>query len=461
MSIETYDLISLGSGEAGKILAWTFAQQGQRCAVIEERWYGGSCPNIACLPSKNIIHSANVVHDARSSSFGLLANTRTVDMTVRKRSMIHGHLATHEELFKASGAELIWGHGVFVGARTLEVTPIPSGEKKQITGKHVVVCTGSRALVDESIPGLTAANPLTHIELLELDRVPGHLITFGGGYVGLELSQAMRRLGAKVTIIEHNGKILKQEDDDVSEILREVLESEGIQILIGTSVVSVEGQSGSLVKVKIHEQGKESTIEGTHLFVGAGRIPNTQDIGLEEFGVKLTQNGHVKVDEHLRTTCPGVFAVGDCAGSPYFTHIGYDDFRIVNDILSGSVHPRVTTGRQVPSTLFASPEVAHVGLRESDAQKENIPYRLTKLPMKAFLRSRALGQTTGFAKALISNDNLILGFTAVGPNAGEMLPVVQLAMKHNLPYSAISGLIVTHPTMVEGLVGLFSATPKK
>jgi pyruvate/2-oxoglutarate dehydrogenase complex dihydrolipoamide dehydrogenase (E3) component len=375
--------------------------------------------------------------------------------------MIKGHVGAHKQLFASSGAELIWGRGVFIGAKTIEVTLIPSGEKRQLTGKHIVICTGSRAIVDGSIPGLKASNPLTHIELLELDRVPGHLITLGGGYSGLELSQAMERLGAKVTIIERSRKILKQEDDDVTVILQEVLESEGMEIHTSTSVVSIEGESGHLVKVKIRASGEESVIEGTDLFVAAGRIPNTFNIGLEEAGIELTKRGHIKVDEHLRTTSPGVFAVGDCAGSPYFTHISHDDFRIVGDMLSGSVHPRSTIGRQVPSALFTSPEVAHVGLREAEAKEQNIAYRLTKSPMLAFLRSRAIGQTTGFAKALISEDDLILGFTAVGPNTGEMLPLVQLVMKHNLPYTAIADLIITHPTMVEGLVDLFASVPKK
>jgi pyruvate/2-oxoglutarate dehydrogenase complex dihydrolipoamide dehydrogenase (E3) component len=461
---ESYDLISIGSGEAGKIIAWTIASQGKRCAVVEERWLGGSCPNVACLPSKNIIHSANVVHDARSSIFGLQANSAAVDMAVvrdRKHKMINGLLDMHRSKFKGSGAELIMGHGVFVGNKTIEVSPTGGGERRRLEAKVVIIGTGSRARIDDKIPGLKEANPLTHIEVLEIDHVPKHLIILGGGYVGLEFAQGLQRLGSKVTIIERNNRILKQEDEDVSSLLKNVLISEGVDILTGFSVNSVTGKSGEHVKLELTGAGIATTLEGSHILVATGRIPNTDGIGLELTGVELTPSGHVKVDEHLRTTCADVYAVGDCAGSPLFTHIGFDDFRIVVDVLKGSQSPRSTANRQVPSTLFTTPEVAHVGLREEEAKKQNITYRLAKVPMMAFLRSRTLDQTTGFAKALISEDNLILGFTACGPSAGELLPVVQLAMVQKLPYTAISGLIITHPTMSEGLISLFSSVPSK
>ena len=457
---ESFDALIIGSGEAGKYLSWHLASSHKHVALIERQYIGGSCPNIACLPSKNVIHSANIVHNARkATTFGLFHSDVThVDMAVvrqRKRDMVQGLVEMHEDRFRKSDVELIMGTARFVAPKTISVE-VSNGQLRKLSADTVIISTGSRARIDDNIPGLADANPLTHVEMLEVEVVPPHLIILGGGYSGLEFAQAMRRLGSQLSVLERGSRILKQEDEDTSSALTDILKSQGIEFHTSVSVQRVSGRSGTNVIVTGTQAGVHFEISGTHLLCATGRIPNTDNLGLEAAGVAVTNKGHIQVDENLRSTLPGVFAVGDCAGSPHFTHIAYDDFRIVRDFLAG--HHRSTTGRQVPYTLFTSPELAHIGLNEAEAQRNGVPYRLAKLPMKAFLRTRTMDETEGFAKALISVENdTILGFTALGVSAGELLPVVQLAMKAQLPYTSVRDLVITHPTLCEGLVYLFSA----
>ena len=293
-------------------------------------------------------------------------------------------------------------------------------------------------------PGLNEAAPLTHVEMLDLKELPSHLIVVGGGYVGLEFAQAMRRFGADVTVIERNERILKREDEDVATLLQDILENEGVVFSTSTTLTGVSGTSGKAVTLKGTRSGKPVEIKGSHILCATGRLPNTENIGAEVAGLKLTRSGHIKVDERNRVSEDGVFAVGDCAGSPHFTHVAYDDFRIVRDHLIGKSQVVARkSSRQIPSTLFTDPEFAHIGLREHEAKTRSVKYRLTKLPMAAFLRTRTLGETQGFAKALISaEDDKILGFTAIGAGTGELLPVVQLAMKKGLPYHDIADLVM-------------------
>jgi pyruvate/2-oxoglutarate dehydrogenase complex dihydrolipoamide dehydrogenase (E3) component len=309
-------------------------------------------------------------------------------------------------------------------------------------------------------PGLVDAQPLTHVEALELDHIPGHLVILGGGYIGLEFAQAMRRFGSRVTVVERNGRLLHREDEDVSEALHTLCRDEGIEILTNAKVTRVEGKSGQAVKLHALQAGSEIVVEGTHILVAAGRTPNTQGIGLELAGVKTTERGHIQVNERLETTALDVWAVGDGAGSPHFTHIAFDDFRVVRDNLTGG--QRVTTDRLVPYCLFTDPELARIGLSESEAKARGVAYRLAKIPMTSALRSRTLSETRGFMKALIATDSdRILGFTALGVEAGEIMAAVQVAMMGGLPYTVLRDAIFTHPTLSEGLVALFSNVPAK
>ncbi len=454
---EFYDLLILGSGAGSKLLAWTFAGQGQRVAVVERKYVGGACPNIACLPSKNIIHTAQFAHDVRrSEEFGVSIDRFRINMPAvrdRKRRMVQGLVDTHLALYKQSGAELIMASGIFVGPKTLEAT-LQDGTKRLLTGKNIVIGTGTHAAIDK-IPGLASAQPLTHVEALELDLVPEHLIILGAGYVGLEFAQAMSRFGSKVTIVDRNHHLIHAEDDDVTEGLESLFEDEGIELVLNARIKGVSGNSGQSVQVTCEQHGAERVLEGTHILVAAGRVPNTRDIGLELAGVELTERGYIKVNERLETTAPGVWAVGEVAGSPQFTHISEDDFRVVRDNILGGNH--VTTGRQVPFCLFTDPEFARVGMSEKEANAKDIAYRLFKVPMAAVLRARSLMETRGFLKCLVERDSdRILGFTAFGVGAGEIMGCVQIAMLGGLPYITLREAILAHPTIPEGLVSLFS-----
>lgn len=457
---EEYDLVILGSGAGAKLLAWTFASRGQRVAAIERKYVGGACPNIACLPSKNIIHTAQVAQYVRNSEeFGITTEGFSVKMPAvreRKRRMVQGLVDTHLDLYHRSGAELIMATGRFVGPRAIEAS-LADGTKRLLCGTNVVIGTGTHASVEDT-PGLREAQPLTHIEALELDVAPEHLIVLGGGYVGLEFAQAMRRFGSRVTVVDRNERLLHREDEDVTDGLRSLFEDEGIDLVLNSKVQQVSGTSGHSVRLSLSQKGTERTIEGSHLLVTGARTPNTKNIGLELAGVELTDHGYIKVNERLETTAAGVWAVGEVAGSPHFTHISENDFRVVRDNILGGNH--VTTGRQVPFCLFTDPEFARIGLSETEAKKQGISYRLFKVPMAAVLRARSLMETRGFLKCLVERDSdRMIGFAAFGVGAGEIMGCVQIAMLGNLPYTALREAVLAHPTIPEGLVSLFSATP--
>jgi pyruvate/2-oxoglutarate dehydrogenase complex dihydrolipoamide dehydrogenase (E3) component len=453
--IEDYDALVLGSGEAGKSMAWHLGGAGQRVAVVEQRYVGGSCPNIACLPSKNIVHGAGIAHTlAIGEALGarIARGVSMREIQSRKRTMVQGLVQTHLNKFAASGCELLMGRATFIGERSIEVT-LNAGGIRALRGDQVFIDVGAFTSLPP-LPGLAECAPLTHVELLDLDTVPEHLVILGGGYVGLELAQAMRRLGSRVTVCERAERLLPAEDPDIAAGIQDLLRDEGIKVITAMDVGRVSGRSGDSVTLRAAIGGTEKIVEGSDLLVALGKTPNTEGIGLERAGIQLTPSGYVRVNDRLQTTAPGVWAMGDCAGSPAFTHMAFDDFRIVRDNLRGG--QRSTTGRQVPLCLFIEPELAHVGLNETSAKRLGVPYRLAELPVASILRTRTSGETRGKLKAVIAEDDRILGFTAFAPRAGELLPPVQLAMQMRLPYHAIEELIIAHPTYAEGLVSLFS-----
>lgn len=459
---QQFDILIIGSGEAGKRLAWAMGKAGRRTAVIERALIGGSCPNIACLPSKNVIHSAKVAELARrGSEFGAMTGKLAIEMEkvrAHKRKMVDGEVQVHLDLYRASGAELIMGEARFVAPKTVEVRS-KDGQVQVLAGDQVFLNLGTHAAVPD-IPGLRAAKPLTHIEALELGRLPEHLLVLGGGFVALELAQAMRRFGSRVTILERGDQLASREDPDVAEAILQLFKDEGIAVLLNTEPVEVKGLSGQSASFRIRNAQGECTLEASDLLVATGRVPNTANLGLEKTGVEVDERGYIRVNERLQTSAPGIWAMGDCAGSPHFTHVANDDFRIVYDNLNGG--NRTTRGRLVPFCIFTDPELARVGLNESEAQKRGIPYRLAKIPMTQVLRTHTLSETRGFLKALVGAEtDEILGLTAFGPQAGEMMSVVQTAMLGKLPYTLLSNAILAHPTMAEGLTVLFRAVPAR
>src|SRR5947209_6817752 len=460
MSTDRYDDLVLGSGAGGKLLSWHLARAGRRTAVVERRYIGGSCPNINCLPSKNEVWSAKVadlIHHA--AAFGVVTGSTAIDMRrvlQRKRDMVDGLIAMHLDQYRASGAELIMGTARFLGPKTVEVR-LNDGGRRTLAGERVFLNLGTHAAIPP-VPGLADARPLTNIELLELDRLPEHLVVLGGGYVGLEFAQAYRRFGSRVTVIQNGERLLSREDPDVAAELRRILAGDGIDILLAADVLHMEGHSGEGIRLRVRTAGGEQTIAATDVLVATGRTPNTAGVGLEIAGVELDPRGYVRVNDRLETTAPGVWAIGECAGSPQFTHVSEDDFRIIRDNLAGG--RRSTRDRLVPFCLFTDPPLAHVGLSEQEARQRGAAVRVARLPAGSVLRTRTTGETRGFMKALLdARSDRILGFTMFGAEAGEVLAAVQTAMLAGMPYTGLRDAILAHPTMAEGLSNLFAEAP--
>ncbi|KAB0265580.1 mercuric reductase [Microvirga brassicacearum] len=456
----TVENLILGGGEPGKYIAWELAAQGGRCVVVERALIGGSCPNIACLPSKNVIHSAKVadlLHHA--AAYGLPTEPAATDMEgvrERKRAMVEGMVEIHRKKFAADGIEFLLGEGRFVAPRTVEVS-LAAGGTRRIVAERIFLNLGTHAALPD-VPGLADAALLTAVEVLELDRLPEHLIVLGGGYVGAEFAQAFRRFGSRVTVIEYGPQLIAREDPDVAEAVRAIFAEDGIDVILGAATKAVSGRSGDRVRLQIETPHGERTLEGSDLLVAAGRTPNTHVIGLELAGIECDARGYITVNERLETTAPGIWATGECAGSPQFTHAAFDDFRIVRDNLAGG--ERTTRGRLVPYCMFVDPELGRVGLSETEARSQNIDVRVVSSPMGSVLRARTLGETRGFMKALLdAHSDRILGFTMLGPNAGEVIAVVQTAMLAGLPFTGLRDAIFTHPTMAEGLNVLFANAP--
>ena len=457
MKVESYHNLIIGSGEPGKFLAWNLARRGQKTAVIERSMIGGSCPNVACLPSKNVIYSAKAVSLVDPTrGLGVVTGSLKVDMAGvarRKRQMIDRLTELHLAIFKASGAELVMGEARFTEPKIVEVT-LNAGNARLLNGDRIFVCVGSRATIPD-VPGLAAARPMTHVEALNLELLPEHLVILGGGYVGLEFAQAMRRFGCRVTIIQRGPRLLDREDPDVSDALLELMKSEGVEVLLQSDVLSVAGQSGTNVTLQVRSGTAETTLEASDILVAAGRTPNTDRLDLAIAGIELDSRGYVRVNEKLQTSAENIWAMGDCAGSPQFTHAGHDDFRVVLSNLSGG--NRTTRDRLIPYCLFTDPELAHIGLSESEAKANNVLYRIAKLPIWHVPRMQTLSQTRGFMKALIGADDRILGFTAFSAEASELMAVVQTAMLGGMPCTALRDTIFAHPTASEGLVCLFTS----
>ena len=458
-NVEKYDDLIIGSGIAGKFTAWT-RDSRRRTVIVERGLLGGACPNVACLPSKNLIWSAKVISLARRGmEFGLKTDSLSVDMTAvqkRKRAMVRELREIHADHTKASGAELIYGIARFVARRTVEIE-LRDGGTRTIQGDRVFLDLGSRAAIPH-VPGLAEATPMTHVEALELDRLPRDLIVLGGGYVGLELSQAFRRFGSEVTVIEQGSQLASREDPDVAAALKDLFVDEGIEVVLDATTRRVEGHSVDRVRVYVNDARGDRAIEGTDLLVATGRKANSDGIGLDKTGVQLDERGYIKTNERLETTAENIWAMGDCAGSPQFTHVGLDDYSIVHANLSGG--DRTNRNRLIPFCMFTDPELARVGKNEVEARRDGIKYRMAKLPMAEVLRTKTISEPRGFMKVLVGKaSDEILGFTAFGFEASELMVAMQTAMLGHLPYTVLRDAILTHPTMSEGLAQLLANVP--
>jgi len=453
-SNEHFDIVVFGGGKAGKTLAMDRAKAGKKVAVIEAGLIGGSCINIACIPSKTLIRSASVVHASKNMHlFGVKADNIQSNLEMvrdRTAKVVAEMVATNQAGFDASGFELVLGWGRFIAPKTIEV----EGAKgpRRISGDQVFINLGTKADVP-NIPGLIEANPITHVEALQLGQLPTRLIVIGGGYIGLELGQAFQRLGSEVVILERAPRLATKEDPDVSQGILDVLQAEGMQIELNIGDLNVTGRSGEAVKVTSSD-GR--VFEGSHILVAAGRKPQTEGIGLALAGVETDPRGFIKVDEHLRTTAPDVWAMGEVAGTPMFTHASLDDYRVVMSQMAGGT--RSTKDRSIPYCVFIDPEFARIGLNETEARLSGIDYQIAKLPMDVIPRARTLSERSGFMKAIVaSGTGKVLGFSMLGVNAGEVMTAVQMGMAGGLDYKSFRDAIYAHPTISEGLNMLFAA----
>ncbi|MDR5815953.1 FAD-dependent oxidoreductase [Caballeronia sp. LZ033] len=461
-NIEQVEYLFLGGGKGGKSLATELAKAGKRVAVVERGMIGGSCINVACIPTKALIRSARVAHTVRhAGAFGVEVGEPRIDMkrvSSRVKGVVDALVDVNLNSFIQAGFDLILGEGRFVGPRRIHVD-LNDGGVRVLEGEHVFINTGTHAAIP-SVPGLREADPLTHVEAIRIDELPGHLIVIGGGYIGLEMAQAFLRLGARVTVLQKEPRVAMREDADVSEAIASALKEDGIDVRLNVEIESVSGRSGDSrdpVRVKL---ANGEHIEGTHILAATGRIPNTKDIGLELAGVELDSRGFIKVDEKLRTTASNVYAIGEAAGTPMFTHASFDDYRVLSAQLRGEA--RTTRGREIPYALFIEPELGRIGLNETEAAQKGIAVRVAKLPMAAVPRARTNSDTRGFMKALIAAESdEILGFTMFGSEAGEVVATVQIAMLGKLPYTVLRDAPIAHPTLTEGLNLLFATVPAR
>ncbi|TPG52078.1 dihydrolipoyl dehydrogenase family protein [Sphingomonas glacialis] len=453
---EHFDMLILGGGKAGKSLAMDQAKQGRRVAMIEAGLIGGSCINIACIPTKALIRSAeraSLVADA--AAFGVNAGQASIDMEAvarRTAEVVSGMVGLNQKAFDASGLELVLGWGRFVEPRVIEVEG--EGGRRRLTAPRIYLNLGTRAAMP-AIPGLKRAVPLTHVEALLLDEVPETLLIIGGGYVGMEMAQAFSRLGSRVVVIHAGLRLGEREDPDVAEEIQKLFDWEGIEVATGARASLVEGRSGGIVSVTV-DDGRIFT--GSHLLVATGRQPMTSEIGLEIAGVALNGGEFIEVDDTLRTSAPGIWALGEAAGTPMFTHAAFDDFRVAKSQLEGG--SRTTADRLIPYCVFLDPEFARVGLNERDAEVAGLHVRVCRLPMDVVPRARTMSARRGFMKCLIGKDDRILGFAMMGERAGEVVATVQLAMLAGAPYTLLRDAILAHPTMTEGLNLLFAGVPQ-
>jgi probable pyridine nucleotide-disulfide oxidoreductase len=455
-SIEKFEYVFLGGGKGGKSLAMELARNGKRVAVVEQGMIGGSCINIACIPSKALIRSARIAHTVRSQK--ILEGHADARLDMKQvhrfvREVVDGMVEVNQKAFDASGFDLILGTGRFVAPRRIEVT-LNDGGVRMVEGEHAFINTGTYAAVPD-VPGLRQADPMTHVEALALDRLPDHLVVIGGGYIGLEMAQAFRRLGSEVTLVQEAPRVAMREDQDVTDAIEAAFAEEGVDVRTHVKPLRVTGQSGQTVSIELSDG---STVNGTHILVAAGRVPRTYDIGLDAAGVEVDARGFIKTDERLATSAPNTWAIGEVAGTPMFTHASFDDYRVLKSQLAGG---HVTTkDRLIPYALFIEPELGRVGLNESEAKQKGIEVRVAKLPMAAVPRARTNGDVKGFMKAIVdAHSDQILGFTMLGQNAGDVVTAVQMAMIGKLPYTAVRDLIIAHPLISEGLNLLFAKLP--
>ncbi len=454
-----YDAIIIGSGQGGGPLATALAGAGWKTALIEREHVGGTCVNVGCTPTKTMVASARVAYLARrAADYGVHTGPISIDMTVvrrRKRDIVESFRGGSERRLKnAAGLDLLAGQARFSGDKTLEVV-LSSGETRQLSAEKIFINAGARPS-EPDLPGVEQVPFLNSTTIMELDEVPEHLLVIGGGYVGLEFGQMFRRFGSRVSIIQRGSQLLTREDLDIAQAVVDILRQDGLEILLQTTPLRVERQDDGQIHLQVRTPEGERVLRGSHLLLAAGRTPNSDDLNLPATGLQADSHGFIHTNERLETSVEGIYALGDIKGGPAFTHISYDDFRIIRSNLlehgQASIHERL-----VPYTVYIDPQLGRVGLSESEAREQGRNIRVATMPMSYVARALETDETRGLMKAVVDADSgQILGCAILGIEGGEIMSALQIAMMGKLPYPALRDAVFAHPTIMEALNNLFS-----
>jgi pyruvate/2-oxoglutarate dehydrogenase complex dihydrolipoamide dehydrogenase (E3) component len=461
--MEEFDLIVIGSGQGGGPLASAFASEGRRVALVERKHVGGTCVNEGCTPTKTMVASARAAWMAgRAGEYGMLGVSPGVDMRrvrERKRAIVDQFREGGERRLHRAGVMIVDGEGCFTGPRTVRVTS--ASRVRTLRAPIVVINAGLRPRVP-ALPGLDSIAWLDSTSIMELDVVPDHLLILGGGYVGVEFAQMFRRFGSGVTMVQRGAQLLAREDRDIADAVAEILLEDGIDIRVDAELVSVERspKRGGGIRAMLRSGDETETIQASHLLIATGRAPNTEGLGLAETGVELDEDGFIRVDDRLATTADGIYAMGDIKGGPAFTHISYDDFRILraNLLDDDTGVSRTTTGRVVPYTVFMDPQLGRVGITEQQARAAGRAVRVARMPMSHVARALEVDEPRGVMKVVVdAGSDRLLGAAILGIEGGELASMIQIAMLGELPYTALRDGIFAHPLLAESFNNLFTA----
>jgi pyruvate/2-oxoglutarate dehydrogenase complex dihydrolipoamide dehydrogenase (E3) component len=450
---EKYDAIVIGAGQAGVPLTTALARAGRRTTLIEREHVGGTCINEGCTPTKTMVASARVAYLARrGADYGVETGPVRVNLgrvRERKRSIVESFRSGSQRRIESTpGAELIPGEARFIGPRSVAV------DGRRLEADLVFINSGARPALPD-VPGLERVGPLNSTSIMELDQVPEHLIVLGGGYIGIEFAQMFRRFGSEVTVIQRGPQLLPLEDQDIADAVLAILREDGVEVLLDAEARCAERVDGR-VRVVVAAREGERAILGSHVLLAVGRVPNTDRLDLSAAGVETDAKGFIPVNQRLETSVPGVYALGDVKGGPAFTHISYDDYRIVRDNLLHGGH-RTVDDRPVPYTVFMDPQLGRIGLNERDARKRGRTYRVATLPMSSVARALEVDEPRGMMKVLVDPESRqLLGAAVLGIEGGELMAALQLAMMGNLPYDRIRDAVFAHPTLAESLNNLFT-----
>ncbi len=459
--MEHFKAVIIGSGQGGNPLTTLLASKGWKTALIEKKFVGGTCINYGCTPTKTMVATAQVAYlTRRAQDYGVQTENVNVDMEAirqRKRHIVSNFRNGNVSRIEDSGTELIRGSARFSGVKQISVA-LNDGGIRELSADYIFIDTGGSPQIPD-IPGLDQVEYLNSTTIMELGELPRHLIIIGGGYVGLEFGQMFRRFGSRVTIIQRGEQLLTREDEDIAENVAEIFKEDGIKVLLNSTPEKIRKKdSGQIeVLVKDHQYNSEDIITGSHILVAAGRIPNTNNLNLESAGVETDEHGYIIVNDRLETSAENIYALGDVKGGPAFTHISYDDYRIIQNHLfdDGS---RSVDDRPVPYVVYIDPQLGRIGLSEKQARKKNINYRLARIPMNYVARALELDQSRGMMKALVDPEtDQILGATVLGIQGGELMAMLQIAMMGKVPYQKLRDGVFSHPSLAESLNTLFGS----